>query len=68
MRVLSRLCSANKQFISPDNILQFVPKHNAVAQSEIELLEKFLDRRSNVLVLTGAGISTESGKYMFHLY
>lgn len=39
----------------------FVPKHDPVAQSDIAKLEGFLRDKSRILVLTGAGISTESG-------
>uniref|UniRef100_A0A1B0DJC8 Deacetylase sirtuin-type domain-containing protein n=1 Tax=Phlebotomus papatasi TaxID=29031 RepID=A0A1B0DJC8_PHLPP len=39
----------------------FVPKHEPVAQSDIAKLEEFLRDKSRILVLTGAGISTESG-------
>ncbi|KAL5278911.1 SIRT4 family protein [Megaselia abdita] len=40
---------------------QFVPKHNPVYDKDIKLLEDFLISKPNILVLTGAGISTESG-------
>lgn len=40
---------------------QFVPKHEPVLQKDIKLLENFLISKPNTLVLTGAGISTESG-------
>lgn len=42
---------------------QFVPKHNPAQGKDIENLEKFLENKSSVLVLTGAGVSTESGKW-----
>lgn len=41
---------------------QFVPKHEPVSEKEISKLETFLGSKSNILVLTGAGVSTESGK------
>lgn len=41
---------------------QFVPKHKPVVEAEVKRLEEFLFSKPNVLVLTGAGISTESGK------
>jgi hypothetical protein len=40
----------------------FVPKHNSAQAEDIEKMQKFLDDKPRVLVLTGAGISTESGK------
>lgn len=41
--------------------LQFVPKHNPVQESDVRRLEDFLMSKPNIVVLTGAGISTESG-------
>lgn len=41
--------------------LTFVPKHEPVKENDIKKLEDFLLAKPNVLVLTGAGISTESG-------
>lgn len=40
---------------------QFVPKHQPVSSEEVQKLEDFLRDKQNVLVLTGAGVSTESG-------
>uniref|UniRef100_A0A336LMW1 NAD-dependent protein deacylase n=1 Tax=Culicoides sonorensis TaxID=179676 RepID=A0A336LMW1_CULSO len=39
----------------------FVPKHAPPTENEIKTLENFLMDKPNTLVLTGAGISTESG-------
>lgn len=41
---------------------QFVPEHDPVQEEDIQKLEKFLSDKPNILVLTGAGISTESGE------
>lgn len=41
---------------------QFVPKHRPVQEKYIKFLEDFLSDKPKILVLTGAGISTESGK------
>lgn len=41
---------------------QFVPEHDPVREDDIVRLEKFLSDKPNILVLTGAGISTESGR------
>lgn len=46
---------------------KFVPKHEPANPEDVQKLEKFLANKQNVLVLTGAGISTESGKIYFHL-
>lgn len=43
------------------NLEQFVPKHNPVPEKYIKFLEDFLIERPKIMVLTGAGISTESG-------
>jgi NAD-dependent deacetylase sirtuin 4 len=43
------------------NLKNYVPKHDPINERDIKQLEKFLDGKPNVLVLTGAGISTESG-------
>nr|XP_014092993.1 NAD-dependent protein deacylase Sirt4 [Bactrocera oleae] len=40
---------------------QYVPKHNPVLEEDIKRLQDFLMSKSNIVVLTGAGISTESG-------
>lgn len=42
---------------------QFVPEHSPVQEEDIQRLEDFLHDKPNILVLTGAGISTESGGY-----
>lgn len=42
---------------------QFVPEHDPVSGEDIEKLENFLADKPNILVLTGAGISTESGEW-----
>lgn len=47
--------------IKLSNTTQFVPKHDPVPEKYIKALEDFLISRPKMLVLTGAGISTESG-------
>lgn len=42
---------------------QFVPKHRPANPEDVQKLENFLRDRQSVLVLTGAGISTESGEF-----
>lgn len=39
----------------------FVPKHDKVNSHDISVLQNFINNNKNILVLTGAGISTESG-------
>ena len=39
----------------------FVPKHDVAKAEDVERIKKFLDEKSKILILTGAGISTESG-------
>ncbi|XP_055678415.1 NAD-dependent protein deacylase Sirt4 [Lutzomyia longipalpis] len=60
-----RFCTLTRNFMSsPVSHIDkgmFIPKHNPVAESDIAKLEEFLHNKSRILVLTGAGISTESG-------
>lgn len=42
---------------------QFVPAHEPLQEKDIQSLENFLSDKPNILVLTGAGISTESGRW-----
>lgn len=39
----------------------FVPKHKPPDHNDYEQLRQFLTKHNNILILTGAGISTESG-------
>lgn len=50
-----------KQSLVKYTTLQFVPKHNPVKSSDVDTFKKFLNDYNDILVLTGAGISTESG-------
>jgi len=43
---------------------EYVPHHKPVVEDDIKRLEDFLMSKPNVLVLTGAGISTESGEFL----
>ncbi|KAK5638290.1 hypothetical protein RI129_012585 [Pyrocoelia pectoralis] len=43
------------------NLLQFVPKHSPPTEFDISIFKSFIDRSRKLFVLTGAGISTESG-------
>lgn len=40
---------------------QFVPQCDKVSESEIQMLQDFMDTHKRLFILTGAGISTESG-------
>ncbi|XP_075216739.1 NAD-dependent protein deacylase Sirt4-like [Lycorma delicatula] len=44
-----------------NNSLIFVPKHNPVCEADLKHFSDFLLRCKRLLILTGAGISTESG-------
>lgn len=57
--VLRLNCS--KINLSSSSNLKYVPKHEKALDSDVKLLEKFLEDKPHILVLTGAGISTESG-------
>jgi len=39
----------------------YVPAHSSILTSELNKLEKFLSNSRKLFVLTGAGISTDSG-------
>jgi hypothetical protein len=41
----------------------FVPKHDAAKTEDVEQVSEFLRDKPRILVLTGAGISTESGLF-----
>lgn len=41
--------------------LAFVPQHRSAQEEDIDKLQQFLDQSAQLLVITGAGISTESG-------
>lgn len=47
---------------------RFVPRHEPVKVEDVKNVENFLRNKSNVLVLTGAGISTESGVFILTLF
>jgi len=51
------LCSQNRKCSS----LAFVPKHKVSSEEDVEKLSEFLSKKKRLLVITGAGISTESG-------
>ncbi|KAG8259815.1 NAD-dependent protein lipoamidase sirtuin-4 [Homalodisca vitripennis] len=41
--------------------IDYVPKHNPISEDHISTIKKFFKDNRQVLVLTGAGVSTESG-------
>lgn len=45
-------------------LLRYIPKHRPVQENEINQLREFISTSSSLLILTGAGISTESGKQL----
>lgn len=42
-----------------------VPKHKPPDPKDFQILKDFLHKHNKILFLTGAGISTESGKFYF---
>lgn len=42
-------------------VSKFVPKYVGINNSDLEALNKFVQNAKKLFVLTGAGISTESG-------
>ena len=53
--------SSNKLQNYKYDLSEFVPKHEQVKKEQIEELQQFIDSSKRLFVLTGAGISTESG-------
>jgi hypothetical protein len=43
----------------------FVPKANFVKQDDLDKLNEFIFNSKNLFVLSGAGLSTESGRFIF---
>ncbi|XP_053986416.1 NAD-dependent protein deacylase Sirt4-like isoform X1 [Hylaeus volcanicus] len=48
-------------FRTYSSILTFVPKCEQTKDSDLLRLKEFIDKHNNICILTGAGISTESG-------
>ncbi|RWS31849.1 NAD-dependent deacetylase sirtuin-4-like protein [Leptotrombidium deliense] len=44
-----------------ENFCTFVPRHEPVCEADVRDLQSFVDNSKRMLVLTGAGVSTESG-------
>ncbi|KAJ8713022.1 hypothetical protein PYW08_008326 [Mythimna loreyi] len=53
-----KVSNISKQFTRH---IVYVPKHKPPKHEDIEVLKDFLSKYKNILILTGAGISTESG-------
>ena len=47
--------------LAPEELMHFVPRHKSVSEESLEQVERFLANSNRLFVLTGAGISTESG-------
>lgn len=50
-----------KKYFQWRSLYSFVPQHSVASEKEISILQAFVDTYSRILVLTGAGVSTESG-------
>ena len=50
-----RLCSINNKSVG------FIPEYFSPNESEISALKRFIKNSKDLLVVTGAGVSTESG-------
>jgi hypothetical protein len=59
---------ATRSFVSQPQLSEFVPKHAPVVTDDIKSLERFIDDHQKILILTGAGISTESGNIIGIFY
>jgi len=51
----------NVAFLPKRHMLDFVPAHESVTLDDIITVERFLKQNGKINVLTGAGVSTESG-------
>ncbi|XP_015793571.1 NAD-dependent protein deacylase Sirt4-like [Tetranychus urticae] len=60
-RITSRRLSSLIGSFEPSYNPNFVPEHSPVEPDDIRLLTQFMKSHSNIIVITGAGISTESG-------
>lgn len=58
-KVFRRFLKTNGSF--SNHLLQFVPDSHQVSQYEVAHMSKFINSCSKVFVITGAGVSTESG-------
>ncbi len=47
--------------LASEELMNFVPPHTSVSEEDLERVERFLINSKRLFVLTGAGISTESG-------
>lgn len=61
IRVAQNLLNNSNRNVRFKSNTQFVPKHEPAKEADIARLQSFLEDKPNILVLTGAGISTESG-------
>lgn len=52
------ICNIFKRLYSKTS---FVPKHFSVNDKDVEQLKSFIREHNKIIVITGAGISTESG-------
>ncbi len=57
----SSLSRAYSRHNAPAHNLKFVPKSNPATKEDIERIREFVERRNKLFVITGAGLSTESG-------
>ena len=57
MRICFRLCQ--NSVLKPH--LSFVPSSKPAQKADVQLLQEFFDSAKRLLVITGAGLSTESG-------
>ena len=58
LKIISPPRQKRNYCLSTDN---FVPKHLPVREDDVDVLRKFILQSKKIVVLTGAGVSTESG-------
>lgn len=59
--MLTKVHSINKHLVSNRFLSTFVPQYREPSNEEIDKLQEFINQTKNLFILTGAGISTESG-------
>lgn len=58
---VTRIVGRNMSSLAEEKLKHFVPPHDSLSLQSLEKVEQFLSNSKKLFVLTGAGISTESG-------
>lgn len=55
------IAEGSKIFKTIKRTIDYVPKHNPVTKEQLSIIQQFFKQNKQILVITGAGVSTESG-------